>query len=73
MVDQFNTNGKEICQPILKIQNNNLWFNPLINDYPDELKMLIQVMYDSIHTHVLTMSFAIPMKCFSGYFNYYVQ
>ncbi|CAH1435831.1 unnamed protein product [Lactuca virosa] len=62
VVDQFNTNDEEISQPTMKIQSKNLWFNPLIKDYLEELKMILQVMNDSILTHALTASFAIPMK-----------
>lgn len=65
IVDQLNTNDEEISQPTLKIQHNNLWFNPLINDHPDELKMLVQVMNDSVLTYTLTALFAIPMKWLS--------
>lgn len=49
----------------MKLQSNNLWFNPLIKDYPYDLKMRVQVMNDSILTHALNASFAIPIKWFS--------
>lgn len=38
VVDQFNTKCDEISQPTMKIQHNNLWFNPSINEYSKELQ-----------------------------------
>ncbi|CAI9282258.1 unnamed protein product [Lactuca saligna] len=49
----------------MKIPSNNIWFNPLIKVYPDKLKMLIQVLNDSILTHALLTSFSISMKWLS--------
>lgn len=62
VVDELNTNNDEISQPTMKIQHNNIWFNPLIKDYPSELNMLVQVINDSILTHMLTTSLAVTIK-----------
>ena len=62
IVDQFNTNDDEVFEPNMKVKCNYLWFNPLINEYPDELQTLVQVMNDSILTHALTTSFVVLMK-----------
>lgn len=62
VVDKFKTNDDERSQPNTKVQCNNLQFNSLIKEYPNELQMPFQVMNDSILTHALTSSFVVLMK-----------
>lgn len=62
LVDNFNTNDNEVFVPQIKVQCDNVWFNPSIDDYPDELKTLVQCLNDSIHHYAVTTSFVILMK-----------
>lgn len=41
VIDQFNTNYEESSQWMMKIQHKNLWLNPSIGVYLEELKMLV--------------------------------
>lgn len=41
IVDQFNTTKDEVYVPNMKIKSNNVWFNLLIEYYPEELNMLV--------------------------------
>ena len=52
-VDKFNTNEDEVSMPYLHIQSNNLWFNPILDEYPDELKMFIQILHMPYLPHLL--------------------
>lgn len=60
IVDQSNTNVEEISQPTMKIERNDICFNPLLNNYLDELQMLVQVLNDFVLNHALSASFGIP-------------
>ncbi|CAH1427764.1 unnamed protein product [Lactuca virosa] len=62
VVDQFNTTEHGVSLPNIKIQSNNVWFNPSIEDYPKELKMVVHCINNSILTHALMTFFAILMK-----------
>lgn len=62
VVDQFITNNNGVSMPHMKIQSNNLWFNTIVYEYPDELKMFIQIMKDACLAHALCASFSIPMN-----------
>lgn len=65
VVDHFNTTGEGVYDPQIKIQSNNVWFNPNVVVYPEELKMLIQFLNNLVLAHALTSSFSIPMSWLS--------
>lgn len=74
IIDHFNMTDDEVFVPHKKIQSNNIWFNPTLSVYPEELKMLVQCLNNSILAHALTSSFAIPMNwlslsCFTTVYN----
>ncbi|CAH1433005.1 unnamed protein product [Lactuca virosa] len=43
-VDYFNKTEDEVFEPNMMIESNNVRFNPPIEDYPEELKMLVQLV-----------------------------
>ncbi|CAH1421299.1 unnamed protein product [Lactuca virosa] len=55
-VDQFQTTDDVDSIPHMKIQSNNVWFNPNLVVYPEELKMMGQRLNDFLCLHALSSS-----------------
>lgn len=64
--DQFNTSDEDTSQPMMKIQHTNLWLNPSIDGYHEELQMLVLVLNNFALHQALTSSFAIPTQWMSS-------
>ncbi|CAH1454218.1 unnamed protein product [Lactuca virosa] len=64
-VDPTTTNDEEITQLMMMIQNTNLRLVPTLDQYPEELRMLIQTLNNSNLSYALSSSFAIPMEWLS--------
>lgn len=60
-----NTNEEEISQPLLKIQISNLCLLPTIDQYHEQLQMLILALNHSVLSLVLLSSFGVPMTWLS--------
>lgn len=65
IVDQFNTKEEEVSQSMMKIQHTNMWLNPLLDAYSEELQIIMLVLNNSILHHDLSSIFAIPMQWLS--------
>lgn len=72
IVDQFNTMKDEISMPSVKVQSNNVWVDPVVDDCREKLQILVQFMKDSCLAHALSTSFASDEVVVTYYFYYYV-
>ncbi|CAI9271719.1 unnamed protein product [Lactuca saligna] len=65
-VDPTNTtNEEEISQSLMKIQNTNLRLLPTVDQYLEQLRMLIQTLNNVVLSTVLSYSFVVPMSLIS--------
>ena len=60
--DLFNTTDDVALLSQMKIQSNNVWFNPKFSAYPEELKILVQCLNNLVLAPALSSSFAIPIQ-----------
>lgn len=64
-IDPSQTINKAKSQPLLKIQSTNYKFQPSVDAYPDELKMLIVALNNFVLSIVMSASFSILMTWLS--------
>ena len=55
-----NTNKEEISQPLLKIQSLNLRLLPTVDQYPEQLQMLIIALNHFVLSTMLSSPLAVP-------------
>ncbi|CAH1431922.1 unnamed protein product [Lactuca virosa] len=64
-VNPTTTNDEEVSQLMMKIQTTNIRLVPSLDQYLEELQMLVQTLKNFVLSFALSSSFAIPIEWLS--------